>query len=177
MARVPPIIHLRPERVPGWSQRGGLVVPVDEDALLAASPPTITVDGLVLARKHEFHVTLLDRTEAGWAKSCIDDAALRALLADHDWRARPQGPAWLIRDQRRGGGWRFSVVQLLDLPAHARFRAAIAQACSHALSAMPAHVTLYVAGDPAGIGLGSQARFAQCRVRVLPEVRGLAGSG
>ncbi len=159
-----PAIRLQPDAVRGWSRQRGLVLPVEEGPLSARLPAEITVDGLALARKHEFHVTLLDRTEAGWARQAIDDGTLRALLAREDWTARPQGPAWLIRDQRRGDGWRFSVVQLLDLPAHATFRRAIAEACGQPLPAMPPHITLYVAGDRNGIGLGSHERFLALRV-------------
>lgn len=162
-----PVIRLCPQALGGWTRQRGLVMPVAEHALRAALPAEITVDGLMLTRKHEFHLTLLDRSEATRAAATISDQQLLGLISGLAWEAQALGLPWLIRDERRGGGWRHSVVQLVDLPALARFRSAIASACAHPLPAMPAHVTLYVAGDPAGIGLGSHARFEALRQRQL----------
>jgi hypothetical protein len=161
------VIPLCPQAIGGWSRQRGLVMPVAACALRAALPAEIRVDGLTLTRKHEFHLTLLDRSEAQRAAASISDQQLLDLIHGLDWEAQPDGLPWLIRDQRRGGGWRYSVIQLVELPALARFRDAIAAACLHDLPAMPAHVTLYVAGDPVGIGLGSHARFEALRQRQL----------
>jgi hypothetical protein len=53
------------------------------------------------------------------------------------------------------------------MPAFARFRALVGARLGEALPETPAHVTLYVAGDPIGIGLRSQDDFARLRVRRL----------
>jgi hypothetical protein len=159
------VIQLCPQAIGGWSRQRGLVMPVAEHPLRAALPVETCVDGLTLTRKHEFHLTLLDRSEAQRAAASISDQPLLDLIHGLDWEAQPDGLPWLIRDQRRDGGWRYSVIQLVELPALARFRNAIAAACAHSLPAMPAHITLYVAGDPAGIGLGSHTRFEALRQR------------
>ena len=163
------IIRLRPGRVRGFSRQRGLVMPVDEEPLRDALAPDIVIDGLKLTRKHEFHVTLLDRKEAALVAEFIDDDALRARLLREDWTARASGSPWLIRDTRRDGSWRHSIVQLLELPALAAFRRGLAEPGALDLPEMPPHITLYVAGDPKGIGLGSQTRFETLRMRILPS--------
>jgi hypothetical protein len=58
-------------------------------------------------------------------------------------------------------------VQLLEMPALARFRAGVGELLGEELPEAPAHVTLYVAGDPIGIGIASTADFERLRLRPL----------
>jgi hypothetical protein len=58
-------------------------------------------------------------------------------------------------------------VQLLEMPALAAFRAGVGVLLGERLPVAPAHVTLYVAGDPIGIGIASAADFERLRLRRL----------
>ena len=152
---------------PGFSARGSLLLPLPAEAF-AALPASIEVDGIALARKSEFHLTLLDRAlgarmhapKAGDAPA----AGLPALFAAQDWRWRASGERWLLLEAKDGKP-AHSVVELLDMPAFARFRALAGERLGEALPATPAHVTLYVAGDPIGIGIESNASFERLRLR------------
>ena len=156
---------------PGFSARGSLPLPlpIAEVARLATTP-TLRVDALVLERKREFHVTLLDRAlgarvhvpRAGGAPA----AALPALFASLDWAWRATGERWLLLEAKPEGA-SHSVVELIDMPALARFREAVGERLGEPLPDAPPHVTLYVAGDPVGIGLASQADFERLRLRRL----------
>ena len=93
-------------------------------------------------------------------------ARLPALFAALDWRWRATGERWLLVEARPEGA-SHNVVHLLDMPALAQFRAQAGELLGEALSATPAHVTLYVAGDPIGIGIASHADFERLRLRRL----------
>lgn len=156
---------------PGFSARGSLPLrlPMAECARLATMP-TLRVRELVLERKREFHVTLLNRAlgarvhepRAGGALA----GALPALFAVLDWSWRATGERWLLLEAK-DGKTNYSVIELIDMPAYARFRAAVGERLGEALPDAPPHVTLFVAGDPIGIGLDSQAEFERLRLHPL----------
>ena len=154
---------------PGFTARGSLLLPLPEAATLAPAP-SLELEGLSLARKLEFHVTLLDRALGARlhapAPGGAPSARLPALFAALDWRWRATGERWLLVEARPEGA-SHSVVHLLDMPALAQFRAQAGELLGEALSATPAHVTLYVAGDPIGIGIASHADFERLRLRRL----------
>ena len=161
-------VSWRPEW-PGFSARGSLLLPLPA-AAFAALPASIEVDGIALARKPEFHLTLLDRALGArmHAPKCGGAAAARlpALFAALDWHWRLGGERWLLLEARPEGPVH-SVIELVDVPAFARFRAAAGALLGETLPVAPAHVTLYVAGDPVGIGIDSNAAFARLRLRRL----------
>lgn len=154
---------------PGFNARGSLLLPLPAEAF-AGLPATLELDAIALARKSEFHVTLLDRTvgarmhapTAGGAPA----AGLPALFAAQDWTWRLTGERWLLLEAKPEGP-AHSVIELLELPAFARFRAQAGEALGEALPLAPAHVTLYVAGDPIGIGVPSHADFERLKLRRL----------
>jgi len=154
---------------PGFTARGSLLLPVPEAAALARAP-SLELEGLSLARKIEFHVTLLDRAlgarlhaaAAGGAPA----ARLPGLFAALDWAWRATGERWLLLEAKPEAA-SHSVVELLEMPALARFRAQAGELLGEPLPATPAHVTLYVAGDPLGIAIPSAADFARLRLRRL----------
>jgi hypothetical protein len=154
---------------PGFTARGSLLLPLPAAAELAKAP-LLEFEGLSLARKIEFHVTLLDRAlgarvhapKAGGAPA----EKLPALFAGLDWAWRAGSERWLLLEARPEGA-RHSIVQLLEMPALARFRAGVGELLGEALPQAPAHVTLYVAGDPTGIGIASTADFERLRLRPL----------
>ncbi len=133
--------------------------------------PRLSLPEIELVAKDELHLTLLSSADADRLDSATGGRdAWRALLGAGDpdaWRVTLGDAWWLLRaDKAEGPAW--SVVALADCPAFTRFRARAAQATRDAIAAdAPAHVTLYVAGDPRGIGLPSGAEFERCRVRRL----------
>jgi hypothetical protein len=148
---------------PGFSARGSLLLPLPVEAF-ETLPPSVDVDGLALERKSEFHVTLLDR--ALGARVQVAATRLPALFSGLDWRWRATGERWLLQEaQPQGCG--YSVVALLEMPAFADFRRGVGALLGEALPPAPAHVTLFVAGDPIGIGLASDAEFERLRLRRL----------
>ena len=154
---------------PGFSTRASLTLPLPADCFddLAGC---LEFDGLVLERKREFHVTLCNRALGARLQQLGGEAALRLAqaFAAQDWRWRPSGERWLLREVQ-ADGTAHSVVELLDMPAFARFRAVAGALLGEALPDAPAHVTLYVAGNPIGIGIDSVAEFERLRLRPLPR--------
>jgi hypothetical protein len=154
---------------PGFTSRGSLLLPLPGAAALAKAA-SLELEGLSLARKIEFHVTLLDRAlgarvhapKAGGAPA----EKLPALFAGLDWAWHAGSERWLLLEAKADGP-NHSVVQLLEMPALARFRAGVGELLGERLPDTPAHVTLYVAGDPIGIGIGSIADFERLRLRRL----------
>lgn len=154
---------------PGFSARGSLLLPLPA-ALFAGLAPTLALAGVELQRKAEFHVTLCDRALGARLRSPREGGApagkLPALFESQDWGWRATGERWLLLEAQPDGP-AHSVVELLDMPAFARFRAQAGELLGEALPDAPAHVTLYVAGNPIGIGIGSQADFARLRLRLV----------
>ena len=133
-------------------------------------PPSLLLDALVLERKPEFHVTVLNREVAARLRAQeangVVGPALPELFAMQDWRWSLTGERWLLRKDKPEGT-AHSVIELLDMPALNRFRHHAGRAHAEKLPPTPAHVTLYVAGDPIGIGLADQEEFERLRVRRL----------
>ncbi|MEO8161412.1 MAG: hypothetical protein ABI588_08315, partial [Arenimonas sp.] len=78
---------------PGFSARGSLLLPLPEEAFtdLAAQ---VEVEGITLARKREFHLTLLDRALG----ARVQALPLPALFDALDWRWQRRGERWLLRE-------------------------------------------------------------------------------
>jgi hypothetical protein len=154
---------------PGFSARGSLLLPLPPERFAELASP-FEVDGIEFARKAEFHLTLLSRAlgarlhaprEGGRAAE-----RLPALFAAQDWQWRRTGERWLLLEAKPVAS-AHSVIELVDMPAFARFRAQVGALLGEALPDAPAHVTLYVAGDPIGIGIASDAEFARLKLRRL----------
>ena len=154
---------------PGFTARGSLLLPLPDAAALAPAP-SLELDGLSLARKVEFHVTVLDRALGtrlrAPAPGGAPSARLPALFAALDWSWRATGERWLLLEAKPEGP-NHSLVHLLEMPALARFRAQAGELLGEPLPQTPAHVTLYVAGDPVGIGIATAADFERLRLRRL----------
>jgi hypothetical protein len=150
---------------PGFNPRGSLLLPLPADAF-APLPDQLGIDGIALARKGEFHVTLLDRALGARVQAAGEQAALPALFAALDWQWRRSGERWLLREAK-DGVLAHSLIELVEMPALGQFRRALARELGEPVAAAPAHVTLYTAGDPTGIGLASQEEFERLRVKKM----------
>lgn len=152
------------------SASGAVILPLPW-SIAPPLPPRLVMPEITLAAKNELHLTLLSSMEAAAldAAQCAADAWRRWHDVDPVDPAMValDGPWWLLRaDKPEGTAW--SVVAMARCAAFGRFRARVAQASHGAIAAdAPAHVTLFVAGDPRGIGLPSKAAFQSASVRRL----------
>jgi hypothetical protein len=162
---------------PGFDASGALLLPLAKRELLPADMPLrLRLDGLVLEQKHELHVTLLNRAMAGAVLEHLDPAVIADAFADFDWgiiATRRYALVHKTKDDWDGPLRAWAVIEHLQMPAFAAFRDRLARASGLALDCGIPHVTLYVAGDPAGIGLPDLATWRACFVREVggDEVR------
>ncbi|MBB1472592.1 hypothetical protein H5368_06075 [Luteimonas sp. MC1782] len=168
---------------PGFNADGALLLPLEKRDLLAADMPLrLRLDGLVLEQKHELHVTLLNHATASVVLDRLDPPAVADAFAAFDWRIIPTQRYALVhktKDEWDGPLQAWAVIEHLQMPAFAAFRDRLARASGLALDCGIPHVTLYVAGDPAGIGLPDLATWRACFVREVggDEVRRRAVPG
>ncbi|MBJ6982635.1 hypothetical protein [Luteimonas sp. MC1572] len=162
---------------PGFNAEGALLLPLEKRELLPADmPQRLRLDGLVLEQKHELHVTLLNRATATAVLERLDAAAVADAFAALDWQhiaTRRFALVHKTKDEWDGPLQAWAVIEHLQMPAFAAFRHRLAQATRLPLDCGIPHVTLYVAGDPAGIGLPDLATWRACFVREVgaDEVR------
>ncbi|MEN1939835.1 hypothetical protein WCE41_01985 [Luteimonas sp. MJ246] len=162
---------------PGFREDGSLALPLDPLPLLpTGSPLRLRLDGHVLERKRELHMTLLGRDAGAALRTSMGEARIRALFESLHWRPRGTGRYALLhktKDEWNGPLKAWSLIEHLQAPAFAAFRHELAQASSNTLDCGVPHVTLYVAGDPHGIGLPDIGSYRACFVREVAasEVR------
>jgi hypothetical protein len=155
---------------PGWSPTGTLVLAVDPARWAPPAAPFV-IDDVVFAAKHELHVTVVGRALgaevlAAIAEGRIATGALRDAFAAQRWRLRRSGRRLRLRKLPPAGGAGTvieSVIEPVALPAMARFHAWLGNALGRDLPVPPPHVTLYVRGDPEGIGVPDEASLARYR--------------
>lgn len=154
---------------PGLRDDGALVLPLDPARFRAMDAPLrVRLDGHVLERKHELHMTLLGRDQGQAVLAAVGADRLRALFESLDWQPRGTGRHALLhkaKDEWNGPLLAWSVVEHLQAPGFAAFRDALARATGLPLDCGVPHVTLYVAGDPYGIGLPDLDTYRACFVR------------
>jgi len=154
---------------PDFGRRRTLVLPLSGD-WLQGLPERLVIDGIALARKPEVHLTLLDREASAKVLAAPGAEAVRRVFLDAgDWTVRPLPGLRLLRRQRPGD-LRHSLVRDAACPSLDRFRDGLG------LEPVPAHVTLYTAGDATGIGLPDAASLARLTLRrVSPRELSPAG--
>ena len=156
-------------RWPGFRDDGALILPLESAEFLPVGRPLrLRLDGHVLERKHELHATLLGREAGGDLRERLGEERMRALFELLDWRLQGTARYALIhkaKPQWDGPLDAWSVVEHLHAPAFARFRHALAEASGLPIDSGVPHTTLYVAGDPYGIGLPDVATYRACFVR------------
>lgn len=159
----------RPIRTDG----GAVILPLPW-SIAPPLAPRLRLPEVELQAKDELHLTVLSSAEAEALDAATGEPdSWRRLLADDPIEAGAvilDDARWLLRaDKPEGRAW--SVVAMARCPAFERCRARAASATDGAVAGdAPAHVTLYVAGDPRGIGLPSKAAFDASRVRRLSSL-------
>lgn len=156
---------------------GAVILPLPW-SIAPALTPRLRLPEVELKPKDELHLTVLSSAEAEALDAITGETdSWRRLLADDPIEPDAvilDDARWLLRADKPGGtAW--SVVAMARCPAFERCRARAAIATDGAVADdAPAHVTLYVAGDPRGIGLPSRAAFDASRVRRLDPAEGAA---
>lgn len=150
---------------------GRLLIPVDVGRF-AYLPAELSIDGIPLRLKHEFHVTVLNEDAVTLLRQRLgDDLNLRRQFDAHcaqlTWRWQPAYEHWLVRYQPPGEPLAHSVVMLIDMPDANSLRRWLDRHLGMALGPVPAHITLYVAGREKGIGLANMTEFQARAVRRL----------
>lgn len=169
---------------PGTTPDGALLLHLDALAY-ATAPDLLPLPECTLARKHEFHVTVLGRAAGAAIAAAIGADRLAAAWHEHDWQLKRTGVCRLLRrvqpaESGDGGiepvtAW--SVIESIELPAMNAFRLAVARLARIELPEAPPHVTLYVAGDPGGIGVPDHTALAALSVRMLTPVEAAVACG
>lgn len=157
---------------PGYAPHGTLVLPLPA-CWLEGRPALLEVDGVLLERKHEAHLTLLDRVAAALVREACVEEVVRAQFQAHDWRVVPGAEHWLLRRTLGPGRVAHSVIEIVHAPGLAAFRSSLGARCGVQLPEAPPHVTLYVAGKPTGIGVPDRETFERLRVRRLDAANDL----
>jgi hypothetical protein len=157
---------------PGWSPGGTLVLPLDPARW---APPTaaLAIDDVVFAPKRELHVTLIGRALGAEVLAEIAAGRLAApelqdAFAAQRWRLRRSGLRLRLRKPPPEQGIE-SLIEPVAMPAMARWHAWLGGALGRSLPVPPPHVTLYVRGDPDGIGVPDEASLARYRCGALWE--------
>jgi len=158
-----------PMQWPGFTDDGGLLLPLDADGFLTTEMPLrLRLDGHVLERKRELHLTLLNRRQGQALRDGIGGDRVRAAFESLAWEPRGTGRYALLhktKDEWDGPLPAWAVVEHLHEPALSAFRHLLTEASGLALDSGVPHVTLYVAGDPGGIGVPDVATYQACYVR------------
>lgn len=155
---------------PGFQADGGLLLAIPPSFGWNAGPDVLDGDEMPLARKTELHVTVLNRAMGSQLRSVLGGVTIARLFRDEDWTVRRTGEGHLLRKLKVDGARATlcaSLVERLDLPALARFRQALGRVTRIGMPEVFPHVTLYVAGDAAGIGLPDLASFEAARMADL----------
>lgn len=139
-------------------------------------PPSdaVEIDGITFQPKSELHITVIGNRlgrelrelfAAHWLAAAVGEA-----LDRQDWRFARSGRQLLLRKPFVEDGRRrvaHSMIERIELPAMAPFHRELGRLLGRQLPVPPPHVTLYVAGRPAGIGVSSAARLRAFAVREL----------
>ncbi|GAB3331542.1 hypothetical protein [Marilutibacter aestuarii] len=153
-------------RWPGRSARGSVVLPLADEAF-AGLPSLCVLPECRMARKLEFHLTLLSSQEAAAVECGLPVQAWAARFQALHWSLRLTGEAWLLHESTaEAEAW--SLVACATCPSLDAFRQAIALASGVPLPDAPAHVTLFTTPGSRGIGLPSREVFRALRVRPVP---------
>ena len=155
---------------PGFRADGGLLLPIRSSGEWLSGPDLLEGEGMPLERKDELHLTILNRATGSLLRSQLGDDAIARLFEDEDWTIRRTGEGHLLRKVKTDLGCSTvceSVIECLDLPALAQFRHALSRVAGTPIPEVLPHITLYVAGDAAGIGLPDMASYEASRIASL----------
>ena len=120
---------------------------------------------------------LLGRDDGLALSAQLGEDHIRALFDTVEWQPRGTGHYALLHKTKQewnGPVQAWSLVEHLQAPGFAEFRHLLARDSGLGIDCGVPHATLYVAGDPYGIGLPDLVAYRACFVRDVPasEVMG-----
>jgi hypothetical protein len=154
------LLHGYAAHWPGVSARGSLILPLDSTPFLRL-PGQLELDGRVLGRKEEFHITLLNAEQWAAVEAGPGERVARELFEGHEWELRGEGRYWLVGNPGSGD---VCVIATARAPALVEFRRALREQ-GVALEPPRPHVTLYCSRD--GIGIAGPSQWDE---RVVGEL-------
>ena len=152
---------------PGFQPDGGLLLRLPQDMFPIRAVRSLELEGIHFGVKPELHVTLLNRALGTMLRDALGVDAVRKSFEDQDWAIGRIGDGQLLHKIKLGSPRSVacgSIIERLELPSLARFRAALAWAAKVEIPEVLPHVTLYAAGDPVGIGLPDLAAVTAAHV-------------
>ncbi len=152
---------------PGFQHDGGLLLPLPAGIVSLPCGGSLELDGERFVAKQELHVTLLNRALGNVLRNALGMDTVRRYFEDQNWVINRTGDGQLLHKLKQTAMQPLacgSIIERLDVPALAAFRTALAHAAKLDVPALLPHVTLYVAGDPAGIGLPDLAALHAAHV-------------
>lgn len=130
------------------------------------SAKTLTLGDTLLHRKTELHVTLLGRDLTAAVRARLAETDINTIAARFDWHLRRTGAGCVLAKTKLDGGAPLpctSLIERVELPAVSGFRQTLAEAAGISIPETLPHVTLYTAGDPAGISVPDLDALAALR--------------
>jgi len=158
---------------PGFRAERAFVLPLRAERMATPFGDRCEVDGIVLRRKGEFHVTVFSREMSRAAAAAVGEPGLRALYEALHWAPLRTGRYALLHDTKStdvGPLACWSLIEHMELPAMRAFRAELAHALGRLFADPVPHVTHFVRGDPNGIGVPDTHALAGLLVRELTPV-------
>ena len=157
---------------PGWTAERTLVLPIDADTWPPPFAP-IELDGIAFRPKDELHVTLVGKALGRQLHDTLGErfrtCAVRAAFDALDWRMRRTGELRRLEKTVRlkSGEARTvgAIIELVEMPALAKFHRALGDLLGRRLPVPPAHVTLYTHNRDDGIGVPGPAKLRAWTVR------------
>lgn len=141
---------------PGFQPDGGLLLALTPSLHWLPGSSSLALDGQRFFAKRELHVTLLNGAVGSQLRNRLGVDAVRCHFESQDWAIARTSEGQLLHKIKSDGPQPVlcgSIIERLYLPALGRFRSALARAAKMDVPEVLPHVTLYVAGDPGGIGL------------------------
>ena len=158
---------------PGLTREGALLLPGADPAVPPPAAARLSLSGRSFERKHEHHITVMNRSWGGAARHALGARRLQCLFGKHEWTLCGWGSLLLIHKPATaatGMPEDWSIVQLVELPAMQAFVDEVAAEAGLAPRQVVPHVTRYVSGSAAGIGLPDrQTLDERCLGELNPE--------
>ena len=158
---------IRPALPPRWTETGALLSHLPEGCL-PPLPRVIRWNGLQLARKAEFHLTIAGRS---------DMQRMGIVGPDHPAIVEPAGNGlgddvgivlldelWVLQKPDPTAGIETTIAAACEAPAMSAIRSRLATATGCHLPAAPPHITLYTRSPAHGIGISDLAALQARRV-------------
>ncbi len=137
--------------------------------MFAYLPETVEANGVTLAKKSSFHVSLVRVPDVARSLRKPEEWVV-ARFAEYAAKAPPAFAGFTGELRFAERGERKSVVALCTVPGLPEFFGALSEETGEDVAEQPTHVTLYTLQRDSGIDLTTPEAMDECAVIELPEV-------